>query len=587
MGRIREVISMAAMSYEEEQELIERCEFELYQALVHIGKEMYEIQEGQTELSYEQRMLYLYTEKKTFSQMENDLEGLAENKKPSELLKEKYMEVVDAYILKEEQAAAFSMLDRYLLFASRRSSREGERQSRSKRFYLSAWALNKFFESFKKHMPLEQSEHMVALLLGDEGSQKEEGEAQVEEKLKDILAGKSTARRPEWEARVFARGIVLSQNEKLIAMLMEQVKTKKLKEDFRWELCHEIAQGTIENFLLLFQTLVENDMAKFRSVRRLVAEWTGLYEKKTLDQITNDTLKDIWKALTEQEYRKQLLESNDSRSIYLGIWAEGCRSLENAMEIGKELLKSGSAQGKAAAAYYSMIVEMPHFSTELVEIHLEQFEGTQEDNQLLAVLLCSYLRNVETTTGSLLEENLCENNSYGTLKSMLPERKPLCWQKYFVSEEQARKHFSLLKKLYETMPKKKFHYVSEVFPTGKCFVFPGEMAVRMIFLADSLQDQDLMDMVCPMIGSLDSNYRWVGFRLCCGSPKTATQRKTIIQALADKDSDVRGAAEVMLTDDFDRENKVYRTINFTKEECEEIAKVIQKPHIREWLMLES
>ena len=48
---------------------------------------------------------------------------------------------------------------------------------------------------------------------------------------------------------------------------------------------------------------------------------------------------------------------------------------------------------------------------------------------------------------------------------------------------------------------------------------------------------------------------------------TEIQRKTIIKALSGKMSeDIKGEAEHLLMEDFDRENRVYRTLEFTDTE---------------------
>lgn len=44
-------------------------------------------------------------------------------------------------------------------------------------------------------------------------------------------------------------------------------------------------------------------------------------------------------------------------------------------------------------------------------------------------------------------------------------------------------------------------------------------------------------------------------------------------------------AEHLLMEDFDRDNRVYRTLKFTDAELEEIEKVVSSPFLREWLYL--
>ncbi|MBQ7774426.1 MAG: hypothetical protein IJ379_14395 [Lachnospiraceae bacterium] len=566
------------MDHKEEKRRTNQRELELYQCIVHTDVAGYQIEDGQTELTYEQRMLYLYTERKIFERMGRDL-GVTD-RKPSEVLAEKYGEVVDAYIPKEQQVTALALLDRYPLFSYTRK----EVLARSKRF-SHPYRLYHFFEDFKKQELPQKSANITAVLL--DGTQGESIEEELEQKLLNILNGAEGGPRPDWEVYALAKGMVMSQNERLLHMLIEQVKNNKVKEDLRKELCRAIAEGPVEAFLLLFQTLVEHRMAKYRSVRRCVAAWTGLYDKKTYEQITDDTLEHIWKSLTEEAYRKKLLQSSESKEFYLGLWAEGCFSVEKAMEEGLSCMKEGAWQNKLAVAYYAMPIEKRQFSSGLMEIALEASEGTEEDLQLLAALLPGYLRDAEggCNVGSEIDEILHEDLRSSVRPEVMPPREHLTYAKYFDSEEQAGMHFSLLRKLYDNLPKKKQHYDLQQLPIGNVWISQGEMVERLLLIAHCLQDEALIDEVCPLIPSVDSDYREFCFEMCCTVPKTDVQRKTLIRALSDKKfAYVKSEAEHILMEDFDREQKAFKTLKFSEEELAQISKSV-RPFLKEWFYL--
>ena len=108
----------------------------------------------------------------------------------------------------------------------------------------------------------------------------------------------------------------------------------------------------------------------------------------------------------------------------------------------------------------------------------------------------------------------------------------------------------------------------------------------MLLIAHILQDEALIDVVCPLVSSIDSDYRDTCFNMCCSSPKTEIQRKTIIQAFTEKKyQDITRAAESILRDDFDREEKKFKTLKFTEGELAEISRVVTSPFLREWLYL--
>ncbi len=567
---------MAKKDLKEEKLLTEKRELELYKCLVHTDKENYQIGEEQTELTYKQRMLYLYTERKNFERMGLELE--LSNESPSCILKNKYQDIVDAYIPKEQQETVMALFDRYPLFSYTRY----QVIARSKRFRRH-YELNRLFEEFKKQEAPEDGANITAIMLQD--ASKEQELFQI---AKDILAGKDFGSSPTWQLFKLSKGMVMSGNDKLLHMLLELVKNHKVKEDFRQEICQAIAVGPVEAMLLLFQTFVENNMAKFRSVRRCVAEWTGLYDKRTYEQINDDVVKDIWRALSEAEYRGQLLLSTSPREFYLGLWAVGCYSVEDAMEIGIKCMASGTFETKLAVAYYAMSIEQRQFSTKLLEIAMAKSKGTEEDKRLLAAIFRTYLRVVEGgfSTGNEIEELQYGNMRSGVEKEMLPEQELLPCEKYFESKEQARMHFELLEAFYKTLPKKKLSFELQELPIGKCMLSQGEVVTRMLLIAHILQDEALKDIVCPLTPMVDSDFRQACFEMCCAIPKTETQRATIIKALSGKMSaDILKRAEHLLMKDFDRENRVYRTLKFTDAELEEIEKVVSSSFLREWLYL--
>ena len=567
---------MAKKDLKEEQVLNKKRELELYKCLIHTDKENYQIGAEQDELTYKQRMLYLYTERKNFERI-----GLAfelSDEKPSDILREKYQEIVDAYIPKEQQEAVMELFDRYSLFAYTRH----QVIARSRRFQRH-YELHHIFGEFKRQEAPEDSDNITAIMLKDASKEQE-----LERMVRDILEGKNFGGSPTWELFLLSKGMVMSGNQKLLHMLIELVKDCKVKEEFRQEICRAIAIGPMEDMLLLFQTFVENKMAKFRSVRRCVAEWTGLYDKKTYEQITDAVILDIWRALAEADYRERLLLSADLREYYLGLWAVGCYSVEEAMELGIKCMESGVYERKLAVAYYVMSIEQRQFSTKLFETVMAQWQDTEGDKRLLATIFRTYLRSVEGgfSTGNEIEELQYGNMRSGVEKEMLPKQEVLPYEKYFESKEQAREHFGLLETFYKTLPKKKLSYDLQELLIGKCVLSQGEVVTRMLLIAHILQDEALKDIVCPLTPVVDSDSRQACFEMCCAIPKTESQRKTIIKALAGKMSaDILKLAEHLLMKDFDRENRVYRTLEFTDAEQEEIEKVVSSPFLREWLYL--
>lgn len=142
---------------------------------------------------------------------------------------------------------------------------------------------------------------------------------------------------------------------------------------------------------------------------------------------------------------------------------------------------------------------------------MENCAYTEEDLQILSMLFCSYLRSTDlyATVGEELEELEFGNLRSGSEYFKKQGAKPLSYNKYFQSKEQAEEHYARLQILLEHLPKKKLRYENEIFPTGKLILSKSEVILRMLLIAYMLEDQEKFKRLHDMAGEVDSDYRYV------------------------------------------------------------------------------
>ena len=293
--------------------------------------------------------------------------------------------------------------------------------------------------------------------------------------------------------------------------LFELIQRKKGKDSYREILMKVVANGTAETFLKLVRIIKDEGLVKYGSVKRCIAVWTRLYNKKTVNTITEDTVNELYAALFDEGQCERNLASKKAKNVYWALWGKGVVCVEDTLHLMKKLMREGNAEEKCAVAYYTMGLDIPFYTTDLVEIFMENCAYTEEDLQILSILFCSYLRSTDlyATVGEELEELEFGNLRSGSEYFKKQGAKPLSYNKYFQSKEQAEEHYARLQALLEHLSKKKLRYENDIFPTSKLILSRSEVILRMLLIAYMLEDQEKFKRLRDMEGEVDSDYRYV------------------------------------------------------------------------------
>lgn len=119
---------------------------------------------------------------------------------------------------------------------------------------------------------------------------------------------------------------------------------------------------------------------------------------------------------------------------------------------------------------------------------------------------------------------------------------PISWDTFHLKKEQAKTHFFLWKNIYQMLPKKGYLYSPCIFPWYYVSILPSQAVYYMALFAYMLQEEELIDQVCPLISKIDPSYRDLFLCLLLHHPKTKLQQQTLLQALSDKHYNTRECA---------------------------------------------
>ena len=233
-----------------------------------------------------------------------------------------------------------------------------------------------------------------------------------------------------------------------------------------------------------------------------------------------------------------LLQSNDSIELYIALWAQGFYEVEDSIDSCRKLIKDGTKNQRLVVSYYNHVLQRPKYSGKVANY---VFETYPEDVELCAAFLPTYMPN----SGYAVNDALWgTGNRYYYYRNGERNYKfePVSFKLYFDNEEQARRHFELLKQLKAVLPKKGQMFSPCIFPLYSVSINHAGLAANMALIAYMLQDQALIDEACTMLTEMETHSRWEFLCLLTHNPKTEVQRQTLLQALGDKGSDTREEA---------------------------------------------
>ena len=501
---------------------------------------------------YEQRRKNDEKIRQKFELMSNRFQELAKNKKPSEIVTEEFKQVLNAYVPEKNQKKFLYILDKQSKFSyssgmSRRTVRSANGRfmhyTTIERLFDSYYNLSFYADTMADYYNMAEERYALYELVGHytapslymEGdmiaAEIDAGDTDLAQILEDILMSENNTNVVSTD---IIRGIVKSDNTHLHKILGDFLLAARLQEGVRQAICENMDCGTPESFLALLKVIEDNDLVRFSAVKRAVSTWTGLCDEESMDRITAKQLNLMGKALRDKEYREELTKSNDSIELYIGLWAQGFYEVEDSMKSCQELIKNGTKNQMLVVSYYNRALQNIKFTMQQAKLMLETHP---EDIELCAAYLPTYMSNIWSILWQALRG---KERGYTYGKDYVYA--PVSYDIWFQDEEEARKHFYLLKQLHDAVPKKGHLYSPCIFPWYSVSISKSDGVAGMAMISYMLQDNELIDIVCQEIPYLPVQERENYLCLLLHEPKTQTQRDALMQALSDKSPDTRSNA---------------------------------------------
>lgn len=364
-------------------------------------------------------------------------------------------------------------------------------------------------EGFKNYWQLDRTAWLAAHIV--------RGDRAVIDYVRDVLTSENNARRLE---HCFLKAIALSGNRELLELEGKLLLAARLQEGLRQAILESIDEGCPESLLYMLGIIMDNDLLRYSSVKRALAVWTGIGEDSGNERIYGKLATLVRRYLNDPAAVREALQSTDAMELYLALWSIGFYETEDIRPLAPDIIRNGRRHQVQTLFLYLRATQSPLLGQSLSN---EAVELWHADLAVMAALLPSYLY---------------EYRFYSAYGDVIIEADE--WKKYFGSQDEARRHYALLKSLYQAMPAEKSF---EVLPWRTVSITRRDVLGRMSVIAALTEDNAMKDELCDAISDVaDSDGRTNFLKMCLSAPATPRQVQFVLQALTDRSDWTRGRA---------------------------------------------
>lgn len=467
--------------------------------------------------------------------------------KPSEFMKRHYGQLVECCVPKPLLGDYYAYIDKYNQFQyaagmGRRSMRSPSYRPFMVRVFLllqTYRGLGFFGVSVIDYLKKQLPEELLDLMKTSYAPRMYEfedclaaridaGDEEVRQAIREIIFSENNASAVTVD---IIRAIVKSSDGELHRLLCDLLLAARLQEGVRQAICENADCGCMEAFLRIIDTIEKNDLLRFSAVKRAVATWTGVCSIEHMDRITEKVFGDIVLAVHDRRQACAMTKSDDSVRIMIGLWALGAWNIMDALAVMEEYVKEGSRNQRLTMSYFNIGLGNGYFASVTAKKMLEAYP---DDFEMAAAFLPTYMQDFPSLVWDAAAVKR-EKGIYGRITV----------SDLYLSREEAYRHFALLMGLYRSMPKKKMEFSPCVFPWYGVVLTKGALIERMAVLAFALNEDGLIDQVCPELVNMGTESgggrgRYVDMLL--ETPDTPIQRECLIGYVADRETMSREAA---------------------------------------------
>ncbi|MBR6744691.1 MAG: DUF4132 domain-containing protein [Clostridia bacterium] len=324
--------------------------------------------------------------------------------------------------------------------------------------------------------------------------------------------------------RELIRGVLFSQRSDFHALVGKLLVAARLQEGLRQCICENADCGTRRGFLAILRVIDENNLIRFSSVKRAVGTWLGLISEETrdLERVSAKSVRLIIECLESEEARRAHLASEDAMQIHIALWSYGFDDIHRAVWEIERISENGSRHQLLVAGYFAANMELSGVTHRIAATVLKRHA---DKTDVLAVWLPSFLKNADSTLWDAWSHKL-----------------PVDYSEWFRSAAELNESYLLIKRIYDAFDGKSKTFSPCVFPWHEATLEKSKLAGYLCRMAALSGETEKIDEACGFIKDCSSRHFAYTCLLKLHEPKTAVQRRTALEGLADREQYSRNTA---------------------------------------------
>ena len=339
------------------------------------------------------------------------------------------------------------------------------------------------------------------------------------------------------------RGIFLSSDAEMYKLMEKLLLAARLQEGLRQAICESMDFGTVEAFDYMFKVILDNDLLRFSSVQRAMEMTTGILsnEEKGGDRLTKKHAELARRYLNDESEREKAFTSDDHMEIFMGLWAIGTRSIEDASKKAEGLVFNGDREQSLTAMFF-----LAHFCYD-TKIFMRILKEKKDELDIVTLAMTRFLRNSSQAVSSVLMKPGGKYRDYITNRVFAdPEY-------FFDNKDEAKAAYFILKNIMAQIPNKKIEYKGLVFPWYDVELTKTDCITRMVYCASASMDKTLTLEVAKDITLVDKWARENALAILLNEPENKEEYEILTKEIGDAEERTRDRANKMLMHELKRD----------------------------------
>jgi hypothetical protein len=188
--------------------------------------------------------------------------------------------------------------------------------------------------------------------------------------------------------REIIMGLLMSNRDDAHELVASLFIAARLQEGLRQSIMEAVDECDVKAFMLIFKTVMDNNLSRYSSVVRAFCVWIGIDLDVSAPKKVKGALETAYRCLTNETFRRECVNGENPIDTIIALWATSFDGIEYAEELVRRMLRDGPRHKKLAGLFFASGLQQSTLQYRLASECLYNPED-RKDNEIMAwVLRC-------------------------------------------------------------------------------------------------------------------------------------------------------------------------------------------------------